>query len=152
MMVQEAPAARLAPQVVVRVKSEGLVPVKAMLVILKEPVPLFWSVTAVPALVLPSLVTANATEVGDRLTVDDVPVPVSAAVWGLLGALSVTVSVADLAPEAVGLNVTLIAQLAPAATLLPQVFVCEKSAPLAPVNVMLVIVNVAVPLLVSVTA
>jgi hypothetical protein len=30
-------------------------------------------------------------------------------------------------PVAVGLNVTLIVQLAPAATLAPQVFVCEKS-------------------------
>jgi hypothetical protein len=51
---------------------------------------------------------------------------------------------------AAGLNVTLIAQLAPAAKLVPQLFVCEKSPLLVPVNVMLVSVNAAVPLLVSV--
>jgi hypothetical protein len=62
------------------------------------------------------------------------------------------VSVPDLAPVAAGLNVTLIAQLAPAAKLAPQLFVCEKSAPLVPVNVMLVRVNAAVPLLVRVKA
>ena len=94
----------------------------------------------------------NASDVGDKLAAGPVPVPVSAAVWGLFGALSVTVRVADLAPEAVGVKVTLIAQLAPAARLLPQVVVCEKSPPLEPVNVMLVIVKAVVPLLVSVTA
>jgi hypothetical protein len=53
---------------------------------------------------------------------------------------------------AVGVNVTLMAQLAPAARLAPQLFVCEKSPPLVPVIVMLVRVNRVVPLLVSVTA
>jgi hypothetical protein len=43
-------------------------------------------------------------------------------------------------------------QFAPAATLVPQLFVCEKSPLLVPVKVMLVRVNAAVPLLVSVTA
>jgi hypothetical protein len=65
--------------------------------------------------------------------------------------LSVTLSVPDLAPEAAGVNVTLIAQLAPTARLVPQLFVCEKSPLLVPVNVMLVRVNAAVPLLVRVT-
>jgi hypothetical protein len=53
---------------------------------------------------------------------------------------------------AAGLNVTLIAQLAPAATLVPQLFVCEKSPLLVPVKVMPVRVSAAVPLLVSVIA
>jgi hypothetical protein len=44
-------------------------------------------------------------------------------------------------------NVTLIVQPAPAATVVPQLFVCAKS----PVVVMLVIVNVAVPVFVSIT-
>jgi hypothetical protein len=61
------------------------------------------------------------------------------------------VSVPDLAPVTVGVNVTLIAQLAPAARLVPQLFVCEKSPPLVPVIVMLARVNTVVPLLVSVT-
>ena len=50
-----------------------------MLEMLKEPVPVFFSVTAVPALVLPSFVTTNATDDGVRLTAGAVPVPVSAA-------------------------------------------------------------------------
>ena len=108
------------------------------------------SVIALAVLLVPTNWLPNASEVGDKVTAGAVPVPVRAAVWGLLGALSVTVSVPDLAPVAAGLNVTLIAQLAPAAKLVPQLFVCEKSPLLVPVNVMLVSVNAAVPLLVSV--
>src|SRR5579863_5638864 len=51
------------------------------------------------------------------------------------------------APEAVGVKTTEIAQLAPAATLLPQVFVWLKS----PLAAMLAIESAAVPVLVSVT-
>ena len=46
--------------------------------------------------------------------------PVRLAVWGLLGALSVTVSVAFWVLKVVGPNVTLIVQLTPAASELPQ--------------------------------
>jgi hypothetical protein len=124
-MVHDLPAARLAPQVVVRVKSAGLVPVMVMLVMLNAPVPELVSVTAVPALVEPSFVTEKATDVGASVTAGAVPVPVRAAVWGLFGALSVMVTLADLAPVAVGVNVTLMEQLAPAARLEPQVVVRE---------------------------
>lgn len=48
-------------------------------------------------------------------------------VCGLFAALSVTVSVPVLVPGADGVNVTLIAQLVPAATDVPQLFVCAKS-------------------------
>ena len=54
-------------------------------------------------------------------------------------------------PVDVGLNVTLTAQLLPAPTELPQVFVCVKSPGLAPVMAMLVTLNVPGPLLVRVT-
>src|SRR5262249_10176000 len=56
-------------------------------------------------------------------------------------------------PFAVGLKVTLIVQLAPAATLVPQVLVCEKSFGLVRVMLMPVpvIVRVDPPLLVRVT-
>jgi hypothetical protein len=47
----------------------------------------------------------------------------------------------------VGVNVTLMVQLALTATLVPQLFVCEKS----PVVAMLVIVKAATPVFVSVT-
>jgi hypothetical protein len=96
-----------------------------MLVMLNAPVPELVSVTAVPALVEPSFVTAKATDVGDSVTAGAVPVPVRATAWGLFTALSVMVTLADLAPVAVGVNVTLMEQLAPAARLEPQVVVRE---------------------------
>ena len=66
-------------------------------------------------------------------------------------ALSVTVTAAVRDPVADGLKVTLIAHLAPAATLEPQVFVWAKSPALAPETAMLVMLKAAVPELVRVT-
>jgi hypothetical protein len=54
------------------------------------------------------------------------PVPLSVAVCGLLGALSVTFSVADSAPRRLGLKVTVIEQFALIPSVVPQVFVCEN--------------------------
>ena len=59
---------------------------------------------------------------------------------------------ADRTPVACGVKVTDIEQLAPAATLVPQVLVCTKSAALVPVIAMLVIESAAVPPFVSVMA
>ena len=78
--------------------------------------------------------------------------PDTAEVWGLLLALSVTVNVALRGPVAVGVNVTLIVQFPPAATLDPQVLVCPKSPGLAPVKVMLVMLNAVLVGLERVTA
>jgi hypothetical protein len=52
-------------------------------------------------------------------------------------------------PEAVGVNVTLMLQLPPAATELPQVLVSAKSPELAPVNAMLLIERAVFPVLFS---
>jgi len=79
-------------------------------------------------------------------------VPDTPEVWGLLLALSATVSAALRAPVAVGLKVTLIVQFPPAATLDPQVLVCPKSPGLAPVKAMLVTPNAVAVGLESVTA
>ena len=65
--------------------------------------------------------------------------------------LSVTVKVADRAPVAPGLNVTLITQFDPTASELPQVLVSAKSLLFAPVMVIPVMLRVAVPLFESVT-
>jgi hypothetical protein len=54
-------------------------------------------------------------------------------------------------PEAEGVKVTLIVQLAPAATELPHVLVCAKSPALVPVTAMLVMLKVALPVLRRVT-
>lgn len=55
------------------------------------------------------------------------PVPLSVTVWGLPAALSVTVRVPVRLPVAVGVKVTLIVQLEPAATEPAQVLVWAKS-------------------------
>ena len=78
------------------------------------------------------------------------PVPVRLTVCILPAApfpLSVTVRVPVNAPVSVGVKLTSIVQLAPAARLDPQLFVWLKLA----VIVMLLIVNVALPLFVNVT-
>ena len=95
------------------------------------------------------------TEVGERLTPGPVvPVPLKLAVCGLPAALSLTPTLALLVPVAVGLNVTLMAQLALAARvegLKGQLLVWAKSPLLVPVMLMLAIVSAELPLLVRVT-
>ena len=78
------------------------------------------------------------------------PVPARLAVWGLPEALSLTESVAVRVPEAVGVKVTSIVQLDPAATLEPQLLLCEKSPLFEPVIAILEIVSAAEPGLESV--
>src|SRR6266851_1832291 len=75
------------------------------------------------------------------------PVPTSGTVCGLPAALSVMLIEAVRVPVAVGAKVTLIVQVAPAATEAPQVFVCAKSPLFVPVMAMLEIINAAVPVL-----
>jgi hypothetical protein len=89
----------------------------------------------------------NVKLAGERLATGAVPVPLRVIVWGLLGELSVIVIDPVRLPLALGWNVTLIVQPEPAATLVPQVFVCAKS----PLATMLVKVMGAVPVLLRVT-
>src|SRR5437773_406151 len=79
------------------------------------------------------------------------PIPLSATFCGLPAALSLMLTAAVRVPLAVGLNVTLILQLAPAANELPQVWVCAKFPALVPVIAMLLMVKIAVPVFLSVT-
>ncbi len=76
------------------------------------------------------------------------PVPLRATLCGEPVALSVIVRLPFRVPVAVGVKVTEIVQLAPAAKLVPHVLVCAKS-PDAAIDV---IVRAAVPELVIVTA
>ena len=85
--------------------------------------------------------------VGVRLAIATIPFPVRATDWGLSLALSVIVIAPVRVPVVVGLKVTEIMQFPPAATELPQVLVWAKS-PLAAILVML---NVELPVFVSVT-
>ena len=79
------------------------------------------------------------------------PVPARAINCGLVLALSVMATEAVRVPEEAGVNVTLIAQLPPAATEEPQVLFAVKSPGLAPVTTMLAMFNVALPVLFRVT-
>ena len=81
-------------------------------------------------------------------TAKSAPPPPRATSCGLVGALSVIVSWPVRLPAAVGVNVTSITQLAPAAKLLPQVLSCAKS----PLTLMPAIRRTAVPVLLRVTA
>ena len=150
LMLQFAPAARVAPQVVVLAKSAAFVPVNAMLVMLMVEFPVFDNVTARELLVVLITCTPNASEVGDSCAAGLVPVPLSGTVCGLPLALSVTETEAVRAVADVGLKVTLMVQFAAAARVVPHVLVCAKSPGLAPVIVTAVIVRVANPLLVRV--
>ena len=79
------------------------------------------------------------------------PVPVKLMVCGLPAALSAMLIVAVRDPATVGVKVVLMVQLLPAATLLPQVFVCAKSPGFVPASEMLEMLRVAFPVLESVT-
>jgi hypothetical protein len=95
-IVQDAPRARLDPQVLVCEKSPLFVPAMLMLEMLNAVVPRFVKVTLLAALVVPTVRLAKVIVAGD--TVTPVPVPLKLTVWGLPMALSVTLMAAALAP------------------------------------------------------
>ena len=71
--------------------------------------------------------------------------PVKFTMWGEPVALSAMATEANRLPAADGLKVTETVQLAPAATLTPQVLVWLKSAALVPVTATLVMDSAALP-------
>jgi hypothetical protein len=122
--LHDPPAARLVPQLWLTAKS----PEAAIEVRLKAAVPEFVSVTVCAVLVLTTVSAANVRLAGVSVTAGAVttvfaPVPSNATVSGEPVALSATVSVPVRAPATVGVNVTEILHLAPAATLVPQLLV-----------------------------
>ena len=96
---------------------------------------------------MPTTCAGKVKEVAERLATGPLPVPVRLTVCVAGLALSAMVTAPVRVPVAVGLKVTLMVQLAFAATLEPQVLVWEKS----PLTVMLVMLRVALPVLLSVT-
>ena len=86
--------------------------------------------------------------VGVAVAVTEVPVPDKGTGCGLPAALSVTVMLPDLAPDTVGVNVTLMVQNRVVPRLAGQLLDCEKS----PEDAILEMVSDEVPLLVNVTA
>jgi hypothetical protein len=151
-IVHVPPAATEEPQVLFSMKSAGAAPDKAMLVMFKAALPVLFSVTVCGELTVSTGSFPNVRLEGEMLATAPVlpPVPERLTDWGLPVALSVRVTAAVRVPLVVGLKVTLIVQLAPAATELPQVLVCAKSPGFIPASAMLVRVKAALPVLFSV--
>ena len=133
-----APASNCVPQAFVCAKS----PLALMSVMCSVALPLFDTVIFLTALVTPTVWLPNATVAALSFTSGAaiaVPVPSSAVASAL--EFETTFNDAVRSAATAGLNVTLIVQLAPAASVLPQVFVCGKSVELVPPIVMLLIVS-----------
>jgi hypothetical protein len=143
-------------QLLVSVKSEGSVPVIAMVVKVSGAVPGFDRVTVCVASATPTSVEANVSEVGEN-EISGTPVPVPDNVADcvepvVLPALSVTVTLALRLPAAFGVNVTVIVQFVPAATEVPQVLFSENELASVPEIAMPAIFSTSVPPLVRVMA
>src|SRR5260370_18272453 len=94
-----------------------------MLVRFSEALPVLASVTVCAALMVPTVWLVKVSEEAERLTTGAeaaAPVPVRLTDCGLPEALSVMLRVPVRVPDAVGVNVTLMVQLSPAHTALPQ--------------------------------
>jgi len=100
--------------------------------------------------VLPTATVPRFNEVADSVAgeLELLPVPLRLTVCGLFAALSAKVSVPVAVPVAVGVNVTPTLQLAPAATLVPQVL---RAIPKGPLTAMLESASDPLWLLVRVT-
>src|ERR1700722_9258969 len=145
-IVQTDPEFSEVPQVFVCVKS----PLDTMLVRLSVAAPVLVRFTLFDELVVLICCEVKVRLVAERLTVvlpPVVPVPVRVTRCGLPPALSVIVIVPVWVPVAVGVNVTLIVQFAPAVTEVPQVLVSEYCA----LGAMLVMPSVPLPVFLSVT-
>ena len=147
-------AASEVPQALICAKSPLFVPVTDMLVRVKLALPVLVKVTDCEALATPTGWFPKATLDGERLTLALAPVPVKPTLCTLAATLlllSVMFKEAARLPIEVGANVTLMVQLPPAASELPQVVVLPKSPALAPARAMLLRVRAAFPVLFSVT-
>jgi hypothetical protein len=120
----------------------------------------FFTVTTCAAVVDPTVVDANARDVGDTLTVSAAATPVPESATVCVPAPSTTLSVPESEPAVAGVNDTVIVQVAAAARLPPvgQVVDSANELALVPVNdrpvkliaVALVFFTVKVPLVVLV--
>jgi len=134
-------------------KSLAAEPEIARPLIVSEALPLLVRVIVDAEEAVPTFSAGNETEPGASDTSGAVPVPVRLTVCVLFAVallLSVIVKVAPrvLIPE--GVKVTLMVQLAPAATDVPQVLLSAKSLPLVPLTAMPLMESAAEPVLLNV--
>ena len=123
-------------------------PLPTMLVTLKGAAPVLLNVTSCAALVVPIACVGNP-RLATETEANGVGLPMAEReiVCGLFVALSAIVTDPKRLPDTVGVNVTLMVQLAPAATLVGQLLIGAKS----PLAVTLEMIRAALPMLVSVT-
>src|SRR5207245_759844 len=124
-------------------------PVMAMPLIVRVVVPTFVNVTVLVPLVAPIATVPKLKLAGESFAV--VPIPLRLTFCRLPAPLSLPLSTAVRVPDAVGLNVTLITQLAPPASQLPPLLAYATLFRSAPVMAMPLIVRVVVPTFVNVT-
>ena len=118
--VQDAPAFSVLPQVFVCAKS----PVAAPIVSVVDNVPVFFTVTTLAALVVPTVCAGNVSLEGVTVTVTvPAPVPDRVTTCGEFAALSVIEILPGSEPFAVGVNDTVTVQLVPICNRLPQLFI-----------------------------
>jgi hypothetical protein len=152
-MVQEAPAASDAPQLLVSPKLLALAPVTEMLVKVKGALPGFDNVMGSGVAEVLMVVLGNASGFGLSTAwgiSGTVPMPVRTADWGEPVALSTTEIAALRLPAEAGVKLTVMVQVAPTASEAPQLLLSPKLLALVPVTEMLVMASAAVPGLESV--
>src|SRR2546426_1815536 len=151
---EPAPVGQVLPAA--KAKSAACAPVMVMLVRFSGVPPMGVSESFTAAILEPPRSLPKSLLVAESVAAGGVtPVPVSNTDCGLPAASSVMVTVAVRVLAAVGMNVRLTRQLAPATTVAPFVQVVPaamaKSPGFKPARTMLVMLRVAVPLLVRVT-
>src|SRR5271163_1106610 len=109
-MVHDTFGATDVPQLFDWPKSPGFAPVRVMLERFSAAVPALVSVTLCAALIVPTGLAAKTRFAADKLTAGAAPVPASATVCRLPGALSARFNVPDSAPATDGVNLTLTVQ------------------------------------------
>jgi hypothetical protein len=124
--VQLPPIATRVAQLVVRANCPGFVPASAIEVIGNTTVPVLLIFTALAVLVVLRATLPKLSAVGETEKADLTPVPESVTLLVPAPPPAATLSVATFEPVLVGLKLTVIVQLAPAATEVPQLFVCAN--------------------------
>ncbi len=131
---QVAPAPMPVPHVLLEIAKAPAIP---MLLKVRAALWRLVRVTVKAELVVPTVTEPKFRELVERVSGElvDPPVPLRPTVCGLFGALSLKVRVPVAAPVAVGVNVTLTVQLAPALMLAPQVLFEMANGPVIPMLV-----------------
>jgi len=123
--VQDPPAETELPHVFVCEKSPALVPVRRTLVMVSDSAPVFVRVTTEAGLDAPTDWFAKVTLEGERVTVAEIPVPVTGTLCIAPVPLSVRLTVPAMTPAVVGVKLIFRVHVPPAATPAAQVLVCE---------------------------